>query len=186
MPTKRSPEDWGLFLLLSACWASAFAMTKVAVGGLPPSVIIPGRLITGALVLWTVMLVRGERLPSFSNRSAWLAIIGMGTVGTALPFYLITTGQKTIDSSLAALLISGAPLFTAVLAHFWFHDERFTAFKAGGLALGFAGVAVLLGLAMPISLRSSSSLAARSAMRSTASWPASHRVFRPSSSRSVS
>ncbi len=145
MPTKRSPEDWGLFLLLSACWASAFAMTKVAVGGLPPSVIIPGRLITGALVLWTVMLVRGERLPSFSNRPAWLAIIGMGTVGTALPFYLITTGQKTIDSSLAALLISGAPLFTAVLAHFWFHDERFTAFKAGGLALGFAGVAVLLG-----------------------------------------
>lgn len=145
MQTKRSLSDWGLFLLLSACWASAFAMTKVAVDELPPSVIIPGRLITGALVLWLVMLVRGERLPPFTDRASWLAIVGMGTVGTALPFYLITTGQKTIDSSLAALLISGAPLFTAILAHFWFHDERFTAYKAGGLALGFAGVAVLLG-----------------------------------------
>ncbi len=145
MQTKRSPADWGLFLLLSACWASAFAMTKVAVGELPASVIIPGRLMTGALILWAVMLVRGDRLPPFSDRSSWLAIVGMGVAGTALPFYLITIGQKTIDSSLAALLISGAPLFTAVLAHFYFHDERFTGFKIAGLATGFAGVALLLG-----------------------------------------
>jgi drug/metabolite transporter (DMT)-like permease len=145
MQIKRTPGDWGLFLLLSACWASAFAMTKIAVGTLPASVIIPGRLITGAVLLWIVMLVRGERLPPFSDRASWLAIVGMGTVGTALPFYLITIGQKTIDSSLAALLISGAPLFTAVLAHFYFQDERFTGFKIAGLATGFAGVAVLLG-----------------------------------------
>tara|TARA_Y100001947_G_scaffold153509_1_gene156420 strand:- start:13 stop:921 length:909 start_codon:yes stop_codon:yes gene_type:complete len=145
MQTKRSPADWGLFLLLSACWASAFAMTKIAVGELPASVIIPGRLMTGALILWVVMLVRGDRLPPSSDRSSWLAIVGMGVAGTALPFYLITIGQKTIDSSLAALLISGAPLFTAVLAHFYFHDERFTGFKIAGLATGFAGVALLLG-----------------------------------------
>ena len=80
MQTQRSPADWGLFLLLSACWASAFAMTKVAVDDLPPSVIIPGRLITGALVLWLVMLVRGERLPPFTDRASWLAIVGMGRV----------------------------------------------------------------------------------------------------------
>ncbi|WP_084420580.1 DMT family transporter [Henriciella litoralis] len=145
MTTSRSPADWGLFLLLSACWASAFVMTKVAVGDLPASVIIPGRLISGAIILWIVMLVRGERLPPFSNRSAWLAILGLGTIGTAAPFYLITVGQKTIDSSLAALLISAAPLFTAGLAHLKFHDEKLTGFKALGLLVGFAGVAVLLG-----------------------------------------
>jgi drug/metabolite transporter (DMT)-like permease len=145
MPTKRSPVDWGLFLLLSACWASAFAMTKVAVGDLPASVIIPGRLITGAVVLWVVLFASGQKLPPFSDRSSWLAIAGMGTVGTALPFYLITVGQKTIDASLAALLISGAPLFTAILAHFYFSDERFTSSKVAGLIMGFGGVALLLG-----------------------------------------
>lgn len=145
MNTHRSLSDWALFLLLSSFWASAFAMTKVAVDGLPASVIIPLRLGSGALCMWILMWVRGEKLPPFSNRHAWLTIIGLGTIGTALPFYLITLGQKTIDSSLAALLISGAPLFTAVIAHFRFADEQITGAKVLGLIVGFAGVALLLG-----------------------------------------
>ena len=145
MTARRSPADWALFLLLSSFWASAFAMTKVALEGLPAGLIIPGRLLSGAVVLWVVMLMRGERLPPISDRSAWLAILGIGTIGTAMPFYLITLGQKTIDSSLAALLISAAPLFTAGLAHIRFHDEQITGYKIAGLVVGFAGVALLLG-----------------------------------------
>lgn len=145
MTARRSPAEWALFLLLSFCWASAFAMTKVAVGALPASVIIPGRLIFGAIVLWTVMLLRGERLPPFSDRASWLAILGLGTVGTAAPFYFITLGQKSIDSSLAALIISAAPLFTAVLAHIRFRDEQLTGFKVLGLLVGFCGVVLLIG-----------------------------------------
>ena len=145
MTTERSAAEWGLFLLLSSCWASAFAMTKIAVEDLPASVIIPGRLITGAIVLWCVMLIRGDRLPPFSDRASWLSIVGLGTIGTAAPFYFITVGQKTIDASLAALLISGAPLFTATLAHFSFKEEQLTGFKVIGLLTGFAGVALLLG-----------------------------------------
>lgn len=145
MTTRRSAAEWGLFLLLSFCWASAFAMTKVAVGGLPVTVIVPGRLITGAIMLWALMLARGERLPPFSDRASWLAVLGIGTIGTAAPFYLITLGQTTIDASLAALLISGAPLFTAGLAHLRFKDERITGYKIAGLIVGFTGVVLLLG-----------------------------------------
>lgn len=145
MAETRSSTDWTLFLLLSFFWASAFAMTKVAVVGLPASVIIPGRLITATMIAWVVMAWRGEKLPRLSDRAAWLAIIGMGTIGTALPFYAITLGQKTIDSSLAALIIAAAPLFAASMAHLRFEDERITANKVAGLVVGFAGVAVLLG-----------------------------------------
>ncbi len=145
MPTRRSPADWGLFLVLSLFWSSAFAMTKVAVDGLPASLIIPCRLATAAAILWAVMLARGERLPPFSDRASWLAILGMGSAGTAVPFYLITLGQETIDSSLAALIIAASPLFAACLAHWRFGDERMTPQKVAGLAVGFSGVAVLLG-----------------------------------------
>lgn len=145
MPTRRSPADWGLFLVLSLFWSSAFAMTKVAVDGLPASLIIPCRLATAAAILWAVMLARGERLPPFSDRASWLAILGMGSAGTAVPFYLITLGQETIDSSLAALIIATSPLFAACLAHWRFGDERMTPQKVAGLAVGFSGVAVLLG-----------------------------------------
>ena len=62
-----------------------------------------------------------------------------------MPFYLITMGQTTIDSSLAALLISAAPLFTAILAHLYFRDEQLTGFKVIGLLAGFAGVVLLIG-----------------------------------------
>jgi len=145
MQTRRTPTDWALFLLLSAFWASAFALTKIAVQDLPASVIIPGRLVIGALFMWAVMLARGERLPDFSDRSSWLAILGIGTIGTAVPFYLITLGQKTIDASLAALLIAGAPLFVAGMAHLRFDDEKMTVNKVLGLIVGFTGVAILLG-----------------------------------------
>ncbi|MEM5515896.1 DMT family transporter [Henriciella sp. AS95] len=145
MTPQRSMTDWSMFLLLSGCWASAFLMTKVAVQDLPASVIIPSRLIVGAICMWAVMLMRGERLPPLSATASWLSIIGLGVIGTAVPFYLITLGQKTINASTASLLIAGAPLFVAGMAHFRFKDDRMTVNKVIGLIVGFIGVAVLLG-----------------------------------------
>ncbi len=145
MTGQRSALDWGLFLLVSSLWASAFALTKVAVTGLPAGLIVTGRLATATLIMSALLLARGQRLPAFSNRHAWRAIAGMGIFGTAAPFYLITLGQRTIDSSLAALLISSAPLFVAAMAHFRFADERLSWQKVAGIAVGFAGVALLLG-----------------------------------------
>lgn len=69
----------------------------------------------------------------------------MGILGTAAPFLLITNAQQTVDSSLAALYVAAAPLFVAVMAHFLFHDDRISWGKAGGVAIGFVGVAVLFG-----------------------------------------
>ncbi|MEM7768479.1 MAG: DMT family transporter [Pseudomonadota bacterium] len=145
MTGHRTPTDWFLFVLLATMWASAFALTKIAVDGLPPGLIVTSRLAIASLIMAAVMVAQGERLPPLSNRPAWKAIIGMGIFGTAAPFYLITQGQRTIDSSLAALLISSAPLFVAAMAHFSFADERLTWNKITGILVGFAGVALLLG-----------------------------------------
>ena len=145
MPTQRSITDWVLFALLSFLWASAFALTKVAVGGLPTGLIVFGRLAIATLILGALMVIKGERFPPLSDRSAWGTMIAMGTIGTAAPFYLLTTAQKDIDSALAALLIASTPLYVAALAHFRFADEQMSWNKALGIAVGFAGVAVLLG-----------------------------------------
>lgn len=145
MTGQRSTLDWGLFVLLSTLWASAFALTKLAVDGLPAGLIVTARLATATLAMAIVMLASGQRLPPFSHRAAWKAMVAMGIFGTAAPFYLITLGQKTIDSSLAALLIASAPLFVAGMAHLSFADERLTWQKVAGILVGFAGVALLLG-----------------------------------------
>ena len=148
---RRTPGDWALFVLLSLIWAGAYQMTRIAVdkgdpdAGLPAAWVLAGRLTIGAAVLWIIMLSMGQRLPAFSDRKRWRAIIGMGLAGSVFPFFLITTAQETVNSSLAALYTAASPLFVAIGAHLMFRDEKLTAGSALGVLLGFAGVALLFG-----------------------------------------
>jgi drug/metabolite transporter (DMT)-like permease len=68
----------------------------------------------------------------------------MGVFNTAVPFILITWGEKSIDSGLASILNGAVPLFTIVIAHFWLHDEKITTPRVAGLIVGFAGIVVLV------------------------------------------
>ena len=148
---RRTPGDWALFILLSLMWAGAYQMTRIAVdkgnpeAGLPAAWVLAGRLTIGAAVLWVIMLAMGRRLPPFSDHHRWRTMIGMGLAGSVFPFFLITTAQETVNSSLAALYTAAVPLFVAVGAHFLFRDERLTAGSALGVVTGFAGVAILFG-----------------------------------------
>lgn len=148
--SARPAIVWILFGVLTLLWAGAYALTRVAVGkggaeGLPPEWVLPGRLTIGACVLWTLMLATGQRLPPSSDRRRWAYIGGMGVVGSLIPFFLITTAQETVDSSLAALYTAAAPIFVVIGATLLFAEERMTRNTGFGIALGFAGVVALFG-----------------------------------------
>jgi drug/metabolite transporter (DMT)-like permease len=147
---SRPLADWLLLGALTLLWAAAYAFTRIAVGkdtaeGLPAAWVLPGRLAIGATFLWCVLLVSGKRLPPFSDRRSWAFMAGMGLVGSVVPFFLITTAQEHVDSSLAALYAAAAPVFFAVMAHVLLPAERLSRQAAFGIAMGFAGVAVLFG-----------------------------------------
>jgi drug/metabolite transporter (DMT)-like permease len=151
MDQNRNLTDWTLFTGLTILWASAYAFTRMAVSqdapaaGFPPQFIIPMRITAGAAVLLVVAFVSRQAWPPLRDWKTWLIMAVMGVLGTAAPFLLITTAQKTVDSSLAALYVSAAPLFTSILAHVIFHDDYINPRKAFGLVVGFMGVAVLFG-----------------------------------------
>jgi len=151
MQDRHSLHDWALFGALSLLWASAYAFTRLAVSqntpdlGFPPEFIIPARITLGALVLLGAVVFSDQKWPPLGAWRDWLAMAVMGIVGTTAPFFLITTGQKTVDSSLAALYVAAAPLFVALLAHVVFKDDRISPQKALGILVGFCGVAVLFG-----------------------------------------
>lgn len=165
MQQNRNLIDWALFSGLTVLWASAYAFTRLAVShddpslGFPPQFIIPMRISAGAIVLLIVAALTRQAWPPFSDWKSWLIMAVMGSVGTAAPFLLITTAQKTVDSSLAALYVSAAPLFTSILAHIFFHDDYIHRRKAFGLVIGFLGVAVLFGPEAVASFGSASVLA---------------------------
>ncbi|MEO1189623.1 MAG: DMT family transporter, partial [Pseudomonadota bacterium] len=136
--------------------------------GFPPEFIIPIRLTAGAVVLLFVARLSRQTWPPLRAWKSWLAMAIMGILGTAAPFLLITNAQQTVDSSLAALYVAAAPLFVSVMAHFLFQDDRISLEKVGGVAIGFAGVAVLFGPEAMTSFGSASVLAQALCLMATA------------------
>lgn len=132
-----------MLLALTVLWGSAFSLTKVAVGGLPPELVVVGRLAVACLLLLSLVLVTARRLPS--GRSLWIAYLLIALFGNALPFSLIAWGQTFIDSGLAGILMAVTPLMTLGLSHYFVAGERLTPHRALGFLAGFAGVVVLMG-----------------------------------------
>ena len=126
---------------LSMLWGWSFPLNSLAVRGIPPVTLALLRVSVAAAVLLAVM--RGLRLSV--PRAAWPALAGMGLLNNALPFVLIMWGQQGNGSALASVLNASTPLFGVLVAHVLLPDERMTPAKASGVAVGFAGVAVMVG-----------------------------------------
>lgn len=134
----------GVLLILGAVWGTSFMFIKVAVTELPPETIVAGRLVIAAVILTGVLYARGLRLPT--NPRTWLSFLIMGMFGLVVPFVLITWGEQTIPSGMAAILNATTPLFSTIIGYLWIREERLTGLRLLGVALGFAGVVVAVGL----------------------------------------
>ncbi len=132
---------WGLFWLVGLIWGSSFLLIRVGVEAISPSQLVLTRCVIAAVGLNIVLYLRGKRLPTDWPTIRALAIIGLGN--SAFPYMLIAMGEQTVSSGLAAVLQATAALFTLVIAHFAFTDERITPRKIMGIVLGFVGVVVL-------------------------------------------
>ncbi|MDP9457857.1 MAG: DMT family transporter [Actinomycetota bacterium] len=134
-------RDLGALFLLGALWGGSFVFIRVAVPVLGPALLMELRvfLAAAALVLYAVAV---GRLGGFQSR--WKRFLFLGGLNAALPFTLIAAAEINLSASLAAILNSTTPMFTAVVAALWI-GESLTARKIAGLLLGVAGVTVLVG-----------------------------------------
>src|SRR5215218_3392077 len=133
---------WALFIGLGFFWGSSYFWIKVALDTVPPLTLIAGRLVLASLFLWAVVLITREPLPRSSRQYAHLFV--MALVKIVVPFVLIAVGEQSIDSALASILNSTVPLFVIILAPMFLPDERITWARVAGLAVGFAGVILLV------------------------------------------
>ncbi len=135
-------SDYARLLVLAAIWGSSFLFIKIAVESVPAVPMTTLRIGLAAVVMLVIARVAGEALPKDPRLWAFIALAGL--FGNALPFTLISWGEEQIDSGLAAILMAPMPLTTLLLAHA-FTEEKLSPGKLAGVALGIAGLVVLIG-----------------------------------------
>lgn len=135
-------KDWLLFILLGGIWSSSFMWIKIAVQEVGPITLVAFRVLFGLLFGVAVILIQRTSLP---RRAAdWGPPLILGISNVAIPFFLISWGERSIDSAIAAILDATVPLFTILVAHVALRDDKITLPRALGLLAGFAGVIVLM------------------------------------------
>jgi len=113
---------------------------RIAAPAFGPIALVEVRVAFAALVLAGPLLVRPERT---ALRRHALAIGIVGVTNSALPFVLLTYATLFLTGGFAAILNATTPMWTALFAWLWLR-ERISASQWLGLAVGLAGVVVLL------------------------------------------
>lgn len=136
-------RSWVMLLALAAIWGASYMFIKIAVRDLSPAMVAWSRIALAAVVLVGLAHARGA-LGGLRGRARFLVLLGAVQIGG--PFLLISAGEEEISSSLAGILVTSTPLFTALLAIWVDHEERSQGLRLVGVLLGVIGVAVLLGV----------------------------------------
>jgi len=151
MDHRPMNADEGLTLLaLSVLWGSSFFFYKVLGTALPSFTIVLGRIGIAALVLNLALVLRGETL---GREAPWGKLAVLGVLNCVIPFSLFAWGETHVTSGMAAMLNATTPLFAVLMAHVATDNEKLTWQRLGGVALGLAGVAVLVGRAALVGAR---------------------------------
>jgi drug/metabolite transporter (DMT)-like permease len=143
MPRAPHFGDWLALLVLTVLWGSAFVLNELALASFSPSVLVVGRIVVAALLVYGYLRLTGQTLPRPGR--AWMPMLVLAVLGNVLPFHLIAWAQQQIDSSLAGILMAVMPLFVLSLAHFFVPGARLTPYRVAGFVVGFTGVVVVIG-----------------------------------------
>jgi drug/metabolite transporter (DMT)-like permease len=135
-------RGWTAFVALGIIWGLPYFFIKVAGQELSPVILAFSRVSLATLILLPIAWRRGA-LRSLGKHKA--AICAFGLVEFAIPFSLISLGERWISSSVTGILIAMVPLSIALIQRFFGIRESLGAWRIAGLAIGFFGVAALLG-----------------------------------------
>jgi drug/metabolite transporter (DMT)-like permease len=127
-----------LFAAMCVIWGIPYLLIRVAVRDLSPAMLVFSRTTIAAAVLVPLAAARHELRPVLAR---WRPLLLFAAVEIAIPWLLLSSAERRVSSSFTGLMIAVVPLVGAVITR-----ERLGAWSFGGLALGFAGVAALVGL----------------------------------------
>jgi len=132
-----------LLVSLASIWGVNFLFIKLAVTEVGPVTNVWGRLVMAALLLYIFMRFSGNKL--ILTRTYIIFYIAIGSLGSAIPFFLISSAEQTIDAGLAGVLMSPMPLLTLALSAIILRNEKINFLKVLSFFIAAFGLVVLFG-----------------------------------------
>ncbi len=131
-------------LILAALWGASFLFIRIGVTDFGVAPLMALRVGIGALFLVVVLIARRplrEALHTLRTRARPLVVVGV--LNSAAPFCLFAYAELTLSAGVTSVINATTPLWGALVAFLWLKD-RLSALRSIGLAIGFAGVLMLV------------------------------------------
>lgn len=138
---RFTTRGWVLFAVMALVWGVPYLFIKEAVDSYSPAAIVAGRTLIGAVILLPLAIHRRALRPALK---LWPWVLAFGAIEMAGPFLLLGHAEQTLPSGLTGLLVATVPLFAAVIAFTRGDRGMLRPARAGGLAIGFIGVGIIV------------------------------------------
>ena len=133
--------------VLASMWGASYLLIKVAVGHMTPAEILWSRVAVGAAVIAPLILRKyGLRETARYLVHGWWRLLALGLLSMLWTTLAVAWSEHRLDTSLVAVIQAGSPLFLAVIAPFIAPAESSSGLRLVGLLVGFAGVALVVGV----------------------------------------
>ncbi|MCA9946534.1 MAG: DMT family transporter [Anaerolineales bacterium] len=129
--------------LLGLMWGTNLVVMRVGVGQFDPMVFVGVRLLLSSLAFVLVYTFSGRRLIP-TDRKLWLYATFLGVFSTAIPMTAVVSSLTFQSSGVTALLITTAPAYITIAAHFFLPDEQINLRKLLGVFLALGGAALIV------------------------------------------
>ena len=135
-----SRRAWFAFVAMCLLWGLPYLFMRIAVAEVSPVFVSWSRLLIAGLVLLPIARWRGLL---GTVRGKLRILLLLAAFYHALAFTMLPLAERVLPSSLAAIVIAGVPIVVTLIS---LRSERPSPARLAGLAVGFTGVAVLVGL----------------------------------------
>lgn len=132
-----------LFVALSVIWGLPYLLIRIAVRDISPP----------TLVFFRTAVAGAAFVPFMANRATfrallarWRPLLLYTIVEVSAPWFLLSRAEQRLTSSLSGLLVATVPLIAVLISLATRHERSLGWARAAGLVVGFAGVAVIVGI----------------------------------------
>ena len=139
--TREQKLAWLAWVTICVVWGTTYLAIRVALETVPVFLVAGLRWMAAGLVLALVAVAMGRRLPG-PRTWASLALLGflMNVVGNGF----VVWAEQYVASGLTAVVVASVPFWSVGIEASLFGGERLRWPTLAGLAVGFAGIVVLV------------------------------------------